>query len=133
MDFNDTTEQVAFRRRLRKWLRECAGEGQLARHGVRSEEAQNSWHRDLYSAGYIGLSLPVDDGGRGLPLTFEATLHEEIGRVGAPSITGVSNLIHALHRCGSDRQRAELRPGLISGSVRWCIASQNTRAPASRS
>jgi len=110
-----------FRDRLRKWLRERTGDGQSSRRGARNEEALNAWHQELYKAGYIGMSLPLSAGGQGLPAAFEAIFHEEIGLAGAPSVIEVANLIHAIHRFGSDQQRNDVLPGLISGSVRWCL------------
>jgi alkylation response protein AidB-like acyl-CoA dehydrogenase len=85
------------------------------------------------------LSFPVEYGGHGLPPIYEAILNDELGRAGAPPIEGVGHLSNALRLFGSDLQRAELLPGLMSGAVRWCqgfsepeagsdLASLKTRA-----
>jgi alkylation response protein AidB-like acyl-CoA dehydrogenase len=93
----------------------------------------------LYEAGYIGLSFPTEHGGGGKPSTYEAILNAELGRAGAGPIEGVGHLSNALRLFGTDTQKADLLPGLLSGRVRWCqgfsepeagsdLASLRTRA-----
>jgi alkylation response protein AidB-like acyl-CoA dehydrogenase len=139
MDFNDTADEAAFRARLRQWLRDHSADAAIPEDPAARADAQNAWHQTLYEAGYIGLSFPVEYGGHGLPPIYEAILNDELGRAGAPPIEGVGHLSNALRLFGSDAQRAELLPGLLSGSVRWCqgfsepeagsdLASLRTRA-----
>jgi alkylation response protein AidB-like acyl-CoA dehydrogenase len=120
MDFNDTPQEAEFRARLRRWLGEHSTQATIPDDPAARADAQNAWHRTLYDAGYIGLSFPVEYGGHGLPPTYEAILNDELGRAGAPPIEGVGHLSNALRLFGSDQQRAELLPGLLSGAVRWC-------------
>ncbi|OBB47422.1 MULTISPECIES: acyl-CoA dehydrogenase family protein [unclassified Mycobacterium] len=139
MDFNDTPEEAEFRARLRQWLREHSADAAIPDDPAARADAQNAWHQTLYEAGYIGLSFPEEYGGHGLPPIYEAILNDELGRAGAPPIEGVGHLSNALRLFGSDAQRAELLPALLSGSVRWCqgfsepeagsdLASLKTRA-----
>lgn len=139
MDFNDTPDEAEFRARLRQWLRYHSAEAAIPDDPAARADAQNAWHQRLYEAGYIGLSFPVEYGGHGLPPIYEAILNDELGRAGAPPIEGVGHLSNALRLFGSDRQRTELLPGLMSGAVRWCqgfsepeagsdLASLKTRA-----
>jgi len=120
MDFNDTPEEAEFRARLRQWLRDHSADAAIPDDPAARADAQNAWHQTLYEAGYIGLSFPVEYGGHGLPPIYEAILNDELGRAGAPPIEGVGHLSNALRLFGSDAQRAELLPGLLSGRVRWC-------------
>lgn len=139
MDFNDTAEEAAFRARLRQWLRDHSAGAAIPDDPAARADAQNAWHQTLHEAGYIGLSFPVEYGGHGLPPIYEAILNDELGRAGAPPIEGVGHLSNALRLFGSELQRAELLPGLMSGAVRWCqgfsepeagsdLASLKTRA-----
>lgn len=139
MDFDDTGEEAEFRARLRRWLADHSAEAEIPEDPVARADAQNAWHQTLYGAGYIGLSFPVEYGGHGLPPIYEAILNDELGRAGAPPIEGVGHLCNALRLFGTDEQRTEMLPGLLSGSVRWCqgfsepeagsdLASLRTRA-----
>ena len=139
MDFTDTPDEAEFRTRLRAWLAEHAAEAVIPDDPGERADAANAWHRTLHEAGYIGLSFPTEYGGHGLSPIYEAILNDELGRSGAPPIEGVGHLSNALRLFGSDRQRSELLPGLLSGAVRWCqgfsepeagsdLASLTTRA-----
>lgn len=141
MDFTDTPDEAEFRARLRNWLAEHAAGVVIPEDPAARADAANAWHHTLYEAGYIGLSFPIEYGGHGLSPIYEAILNDELGRSGAPPIEGVGHLSNALRLFGSDRQRTELLPGLLSGSVRWCqgfsepeagsdLASLKTRADA---
>ncbi|WP_396927727.1 acyl-CoA dehydrogenase family protein [Mycolicibacterium sp.] len=120
MDFTDTPEEADFRARLRTWLAAHAAEAAVPDDPGARADAANAWHHTLYEAGYIGLSFPTEYGGHGLSPMYEAILNDELGRAGAPPIEGVGHLSNALRLFGSDRQRTELLPGLLSGAVRWC-------------
>ncbi|KUI21578.1 acyl-CoA dehydrogenase [Mycobacterium sp. GA-1285] len=120
MDFNDTPEEAQFRAHLRQWLRDHSADAAIPDDPASRADAQNAWHQTLYEAGYIGLSFPVEYGGHGLPPIYEAILNDELGRAGAAPIEGVGHLSNALRLFGSDTQRSELLPGLLSGRVRWC-------------
>ena len=120
MDFTDTAEEAEFRARLRQWLGEHSAAASIPDDPAARADAQNAWHQTLYEAGYIGLSFPVEYGGHGLPPIYEAILNDELGRAGAAPIEGVGHLSNALRLFGSDQQRADLLPGLLSGAVRWC-------------
>ncbi|BBX18053.1 acyl-CoA dehydrogenase [Mycolicibacterium duvalii] len=141
MDFTDTAEEAEFRTRLRSWLTEHAAGAVVPDDPGARADAANAWHRTLYDAGYIGLSLPREYGGHGLSPIYEAILNDELGRAGAPPIEGVGHLSNALRLFGSEQQRADLLLGLLSGAVRWCqgfsepeagsdLASLKTRADA---
>lgn len=119
MDFNDTSEEADFRARLQTWLAEHAAEAVIPDDPQARADAANAWHHTLYEAGYIGLSFPTDCGGHGLSPTYEAILNDELGRAGAPPIEGVGHLSNALRLFGTEHQRTELLPGLLSGAVRW--------------
>lgn len=120
MDFTDTTEEAEFRARFRQWLAEHSAEATIPDDPAARADAQNAWHQTLYRAGYIGLSFPVEYGGHGLPPIYEAIVNDELGRAGAPPIEGIGHLSNALRLFGSEQQRTDLLPGLLSGAVRWC-------------
>ncbi len=68
----------------------------------------------------MGLSWPVEFGGRGLPATFEAIFNDEIGAAGAPPAPHVGFLGRALLYHGSEGQQLRFLPPLLSGGEVWC-------------
>ena len=140
MDYRDNAEEAAFRADLAAWLDEHAPRGW---HELANDHARHAlfkeWARTLYAAGYRGLSWPVEYGGRGLSPVYEAILNEEAGRVGAPPIASVGHLGRAIYSYGTEEQKREFLPTLLSGEVSWCqgfsepeagsdLASLRTRA-----
>jgi len=135
MDFRDTPEEATFRAELRSWL---AANTPASDPGQRIE-ATAEWHRALAAAGYVGLTLPADYGGRGLPPSFEAILNDEIGYGGYPPPPAIHHITNAIALFGSEEHKARHLPGMLSCTVRWCqgfsepgagsdLASLRTRA-----
>lgn len=120
MDFNDTPAEAQFRAELRDWLAANAPQHPVPEDPAARADAANAWHQTLHAAGYIGLSFPKEYGGHGLSPVYEAILNDELGRASAPPIEGVGHMANALRLFGTDAQRADLLPGLLSGAVRWC-------------
>ena len=83
MDFTLTPEQEAFRQRVRAWL-----EASIPREwrAVRNPDIPRAeafdmlrrWQRQLYDAGFIGLTWPREAGGAGLTFLEEMILHQEM-------------------------------------------------------
>jgi alkylation response protein AidB-like acyl-CoA dehydrogenase len=105
-DLRDDATEAAFRSDLAAWLEQ--------------NTPAADWHRKLSDAGFVGVSMPVDAGGRGLPVTCDAILSEELGSRGYPPPPAIGHLAHALAVFGTPEQRRfELAP-MLDGSVRWC-------------
>jgi alkylation response protein AidB-like acyl-CoA dehydrogenase len=120
VDYNDDSDEAAFRAQLRAWLVVHAPSDVSASTDDKRRQNMADWHRKLYSGGWMGLSWPTEIGGRGLPLPYEAILNEEVGRVGAPSVPGVGFLGRAILDYGTDEQRRRHLPSLLNGETRWC-------------
>jgi alkylation response protein AidB-like acyl-CoA dehydrogenase len=133
MNYADSPTEADFRAKLRAWLAsqdlECFAAGQ----------SQLSWYRTLADAGYVGLSLPAEYGGRGLPDMFEAILNEELAAAAAPPSPPIGHLAHALLDFAREELRRRYLPGMLSCRDVWCqgfsepgagsdIASLTTRA-----
>src|SRR5579884_329313 len=119
MDFRDSPEEAAFRGELRAWLAANAPPSLPAEPDARIE-ALGAWHRALAAAGYVGLTFPVEYGGRGLAATFEAILNDEIGLGGYPPPPAIHHITNAILLFGSEEQKAQHLPGMLSCTVRWC-------------
>jgi alkylation response protein AidB-like acyl-CoA dehydrogenase len=139
MDFHDDPVEAQFRSEFRAWLVANLPADPAALGGIERAHFWRRWHRALYEGGWMGLSWPVEYGGRGLPATYEAVFNDEIGAAGAPPAPHVGFLGRALLHYGSDPQRRRYLPALLSGEEVWCqgfsepdagsdLASLSTRA-----
>ncbi|MBI4514624.1 MAG: acyl-CoA dehydrogenase family protein [Deltaproteobacteria bacterium] len=141
MDFRDSPEERDFRSQFRGWLTEHAPGEPIPVEPEARAAFLLAWHRRLYAAGYVGLSFPVESGGRGLPPTYEAIFNDELGAAGAPPGPAFGHIANAIRLHGSEEQRRRHLPGLLSSQVRWCqgfsepgagsdLANLSTRAQA---
>lgn len=118
MDFRDSADEAAFRERLQAWLAEQAGT--FPSSGDEYWERQPEWHRQLYAAGFFGLSWPKKYGGQEKPSVYDVILDEELARAGAPPRPSLGYLVQGLGRHGTEELRQRFLPGMIDGTERWC-------------
>ena len=133
----DTPSEAAFRERLRAWLE--ANTPSIDRHDV---AAMKAWQRQLYEAGWLGLTWPAEYGGQGLGFREQVIYNEEAGRAKVPhNINNIGLMIAgpALIAVGSEEhKRRYLKPMLTAEEI-WCqgfsepnagsdLASLQTRA-----
>ena len=118
-DLRDDDTEAGFRRELRQWL---GHNPPPVLPAVLSEQMPvvHDWHRRLGAARYVGVSMPPDAGGRGLPVTCEAIVNEELAAAGGPPPPAVAHLATAMALYGTPEQRSTHLAGLLSGNVRWC-------------
>ena len=97
--------------------------------GDNDEEAfvarARAWQHVLHEAGWVGVSWPAEYGGRGATPVQELILREELDGVGAaPSpifhvgaaVVGPTMIAH-----GTDAQRREFLPKILTGEEIWCL------------
>jgi alkylation response protein AidB-like acyl-CoA dehydrogenase len=142
-------EAEAFRTEVRKVLAEelpadWRGIGAIPAEAA-TEEFVARWRAVLHRRGLLGITWPVEYGGRGLSQLHQVVLVEELTRAGLPfgrqplEATGLKMLGNTLLRWGTDAQKARYLPGLLSGEIRFCqgfsepsagsdLASVRTRA-----
>jgi alkylation response protein AidB-like acyl-CoA dehydrogenase len=126
VDFRDTAEEARFRAELRNWLPDNLPPGWAERApvvGPYDEEETRAWSKRLHEAGYIGLTWPVEYGGRGLPLTYHVIFLEEAARAQTPGHIGVIGLGMAgptILAWGTEEQKRRLIPPLLSAEEIWC-------------
>jgi alkylation response protein AidB-like acyl-CoA dehydrogenase len=124
MDFFDSPTEAVFRAELRTWLaahrpaplppptNDTDSDARIA--------ALEDWHRELAAAGYVGLTFPVEFGGRGMAPTLEAIFNDEVGFGGYPPPPAIHHITNAIRLFGTDEQKAAYLPGMLSCTVRWC-------------
>ena len=140
MDFLDSPEEARFRAELRAWLADNMPERPYPRrHGEAGNTFTMQWHRTLYAGGWLGLSWPVEYGGRGMSPVYDAIVNQEVGAAGAPPMPAVGFLGRAILMFGTREQCARHLPPMLSGELQWCqgfsepgagsdLASLTTRA-----
>jgi alkylation response protein AidB-like acyl-CoA dehydrogenase len=122
MDFTEPPDVARFRADLRGWLaREAPAHSGRASH--RSDKAvawTQRWYRTLARAGYVGVSLPVEYGGRGLPDSYEAVINEELAAAQAPPPPPIGHIAHAIADFADDDLKQRMLPGLLDCTASWC-------------
>ncbi len=122
MDYRDTAAEAEFRTRLREWLSGNipAGWRDIGDDAGRRASGKQ-WHRQLYRAGYVGMSWPREYGGQGLSPIYDAILNEEAAAAQAPPLPGNVNFLgRAMWTHGSEEQKKRFLPTLLSGEYAWC-------------
>ena len=148
MDISYPAEAESFRAEVRTVLAEelppgWPGIGAIAgRQDAERFAAQ--WRQVLYRRGLLGITWPLEYGGRGLSRLHQVVLMEELARAGVPfgehtDLFGIKMLGSTLLRWGTPEQRRRFLPRILSGEDRWCqgfsepgagsdLASLTTRA-----
>ena len=78
----------------------------------------------LAAEGWIGMTWPAEHGGGGRPGIERIIMAEEMISVGAPiaaSWFADRQMGPAIYTYGTERQKAEFLPGMLSGEATWCI------------
>jgi alkylation response protein AidB-like acyl-CoA dehydrogenase len=124
MDFSLLPEEQRFRDELRAWLDEHAPT-EVPAGDQASFDMRRDWQRQMFDAGWVGVSWPAEYGGRGLSRTQQAIVNEELARARAPRLAnniglemgGPTILAH-----GTPEQKERwLRP-ILSAEEIWCQA-----------
>jgi alkylation response protein AidB-like acyl-CoA dehydrogenase len=92
-----------------------------------SQEAHawtETWRKTMAANGMIGVTWPVEYGGRGLPKIAQVVLAEEFARAGVPwgrnvDTTTLKMMGNTLLRWGTEAQKRRFLPGIISGEENW--------------
>jgi len=86
--------------------------------------------KQMADLGWLGMSLPEQYGGQGLPLVYLGLIMEEIGRVMAPvplHSTMVASL--TIDSDGTDQQRQDILPAVADGKMvlTWAVHERDAR------
>jgi alkylation response protein AidB-like acyl-CoA dehydrogenase len=149
MDLTLTPEQTAFRDEVRAWLERNLPRRWVERLREGSDvprpeayEFLRDWQRQMYEAGYVGLTWPKEYGGRGLTFMEELILHEELALAKAPPVLNILAIGMAgptIIAYGTEEQKRRYPPKMLSCEEIWCqgysepdagsdLASLQTRA-----
>lgn len=128
MDFRDTPAQAAFRAEVREFIRRElpadleASDETILGIGTGEDERDRDWLRRLATKGWVAPAWPKEYGGAGLTVLEQFIFNEEMARARAPrpnslaiGLAGPTIIVH-----GTDEQKAEHLPGILSGDLYWC-------------
>jgi alkylation response protein AidB-like acyl-CoA dehydrogenase len=146
VDLTYPPEAEDFRVEIRAWLQCNLPSGWNDPHVRMSPEERRAfseeWTAKLRQGGWICASWPKEYGGKGLTTMQQVVLNEEFDRAGAPlraDFFGDTLVGPTILQWGTDEQRKELLPKILSGEISWCqgfsepdagsdLASLKTRA-----
>ena len=131
MDFQNTSEQEAFRQELRGWLaahlpRELCVDDPTDERVAPDRptfEKRVAWQRIMCKAGWVGISWPREFGGRGATLMEQLIYDEECFRARAPVLPGYSGIGMigpTLIEVGTHAQKARFVPRILTAEDIWC-------------
>lgn len=112
-----------YRATAREWLAEHTSMVVPSEDFDARFQVLRAWQKTLYNAGYVGISLPKNWGGQGYDDRYAYVFTEELARAGLPAPIGLIGLDvvgPTLATYGTERQREELLPALLSGDDIWC-------------
>jgi alkylation response protein AidB-like acyl-CoA dehydrogenase len=140
MDFRDSPQEQAFRREVRAFIEsQCPpdlrrgtargamfGGGGFIPQGMRPEdfrEISRSWTKKLADRGWAAPHWPKEYGGAGFTVMEQFILKEEMALARAPSPgggigmgwAGPTLIVH-----GTEEQKKEHLPHIVSGERQWC-------------
>jgi alkylation response protein AidB-like acyl-CoA dehydrogenase len=127
-----SAEDEAFRTELRAWLRDnlptgwmdAVDRGETLEMAVDARKAFNeAWPERLFEGGWICATWPKEYGGKGLSTMQGVVLAEEFARAKAPmrgDFFGDTLVGPTLLQWGTEEQKKEFLPKILSGQMRWC-------------
>ena len=155
MDFQDNANQAIWRTEVKDFLDEYLPEEIRNRYPSfatssnakktpeqeAEEEKWESWRVALAERGWIAPAWPKEYGGAGMGPMDQFILSQEFAERGAPRLGGLGLMMlgPTLIAHGTEEQKKEHIPGILSGKIQWCqgysepgsgsdLASLQTRA-----
>lgn len=124
MDLSYSPAEEAFRHEVRTFIAEnypkhLRGK---ARGEYTSKEDFLAWHRILYKKGWVAPAWPTQYGGPGWTSTQRYIFSEESARAETAMVLpfGVNMVGPVIYTFGTEEQKKQHIPGILSGDVWWC-------------
>jgi alkylation response protein AidB-like acyl-CoA dehydrogenase len=147
MDFRDSPEEAAFRTEVRAFIKKEAPQTERGLSGeetlIANWQRSQGWFKQMAARGWIAPAWPKEYGGAGMTVMEQFVFNEEMALARAPrpmhliiglGMAGPTIIVH-----GTDQQKQDFLPGMLSGDDIWCqgysepgagsdLASLQTRA-----
>ncbi len=127
MDLTYPTEAEDFRIEIRQWLHDNLPDGWFEEGFELDADARKefnaAWPQKLFEGGWICATWPEEYGGKGLTTMQGVVLAEEFAAANAPmrgDFFGDTLVGPTLLQWGTEEQKKEFLPGILSGTTRWC-------------
>jgi alkylation response protein AidB-like acyl-CoA dehydrogenase len=126
MDFEDTTEEAAYRSQVRAWLDANSGALRGEDYSSRADSVAQAkhWQKLKYDAGYVGITWPKAVGGQGGTAMQQIIFNQEEAKVGAPTslyAIGLGMCIPTVFSHGLTPDiAARYVPTAMKGEEVWC-------------
>jgi len=125
MDLTDAPDEAEFRQALRAWLADTLPRLPWPEPADLEDKVPfwRQWQKQLFDAGYAGLTWQQEFGGQGLDERLRAIFTEECDRAGAPerlNIIGEDFAGPTIAHFGSREQKARFLRPILTGEEIWC-------------
>ena len=127
MDLTYPPDAEQFRTEIREWLQANLPEGWFEPgfelSAAERAEFAKGWNEKLFEGGWICATWPQEYGGKGLSTMQGVVLNEEFARAGAPlrgDFFGDTLVGPTILQWGSEEQKKQFLPGILSGTIAWC-------------
>jgi 3-oxocholest-4-en-26-oyl-CoA dehydrogenase alpha subunit len=126
MDFEFSPEEMSFRAEARAYIKAHCKPGVINEDadGTRYVDTpvRREFMRKMAEGGYLGVSWPVEYGGKGLPPIYDYHLAEEIAAAGAPQIgKGIGIIGRTIMAHGSEFLKNEFLPRILRAEIEFAI------------
>ena len=119
----------AFRTELRTWLAANLADDLRPERAALLPEPERirrlrAWQAQLAAARWVGITWPVEFGGRGASIPEQIAYTEEMARAGAPEVVGSLGIGIAgppLIAYGTDAQKHRFARRILTGEDLWCF------------
>ena len=127
MDLTYPPEAEEFRVEIREWLESNLPAGWFDVDFSMTDDERGAWLEQwtakLFEGGWICATWPTEYGGKGLTTMQGVVLSEEFARAGAPmrgDFFGDTLVGPTILQWGSEEQKKQFIPGILSGTIAWC-------------
>jgi alkylation response protein AidB-like acyl-CoA dehydrogenase len=124
VDFELSDTEKAFRDEVRTWLKANAPHDAEGSGDMQSFiDSRRAWQKKLFDAGFVGLTWPVEFGGRGRSFLDQLIFNDEMIIAHAPepiNVIGLGMGGPVVMSHGTDEQKKRYLPPLLSAEEIWC-------------
>jgi alkylation response protein AidB-like acyl-CoA dehydrogenase len=133
MRYEYTPEQLAWRDEVRGFLKKHVTPALVAEMRLAGNEGDGplarAFHKKLFDKGWWAIGWPPEYGGLGKRAVEQFIFIEEMERVGAPGMRlSVTSVAPAIMRAGTDAQKKEWLPKILSGEADFAVAYSESEA-----